>query len=145
MQVCTVVYVSFTIFRPVLDSLPPKQPKVGFGTFKNVCHMTTLTVRLWQNWIGARSGNHDEGGQVATRQAGASLFIAIHQLFNEALLGTDGDTKKDDFLEKFQTAFDPPPPLIFGKSCYGFRDKSAYVHYGGTVMYYMILFPMIYM
>ena len=35
-----------------------------------------------------------------------------------------------------------PPPLIFGKSCCGFRDKSAYVHYGGTVVYYMILFPM---
>ena len=55
-------------------------------------------------------------------------------------LGRDGHTKTDDFLEKFQTAFDPP--FIFGKSCCGFRDKSAYVHYGGTVMYYMILFPM---
>ena len=32
------------------------------------------------------------------------------------------------------------PPLIFGKSYCGFRDKSAYVHYGGTVVYYMILF-----
>ena len=35
-----------------------------------------------------------------------------------------------------------PPPLIFGKSYCGFRDKSAYVHYGGTVVYYVILFPM---
>ena len=34
------------------------------------------------------------------------------------------------------------PPLIFGKSYCGFRDKSAYVHYGGTVVYHMILFPM---
>ena len=42
-----------------------------------------------------------------------------------------------------------PPPIIFGKLCCGFRDKnawfrdkSAYVHYGGTVIYYMIIFPM---
>ena len=34
------------------------------------------------------------------------------------------------------------PPLIFEKSYCGFRDKSAYVHFGGTVIYYMILFPM---
>ena len=33
-------------------------------------------------------------------------------------------------------------PLIFGKSCCAFCDKSAYVQYGGTVVYYMILFPM---
>ena len=30
-------------------------------------------------------------------------------------LGTDGATKSDEFSKKFQTAFDPPPPLIFGK------------------------------
>ena len=29
-------------------------------------------------------------------------------------------TKSDEFLEKFQTAFDPPPPLIFGKLCCNF-------------------------
>ena len=56
-------------------------------------------------------------------------------------LGTDGVFKTDEFSEKFQTAFDPPP-LNFGKSYSRFRDKSAYVHYGGTVVYYMILFPM---
>ena len=33
-------------------------------------------------------------------------------------LGKDPVTKSDEFLEKFQTAFDPPPfPLIFGKVC----------------------------
>ena len=37
--------------------------------------------------------------------------------------GTDGDTKTDEFSEKFQTAFDPP--LIFGKSYCGFCDKIA--------------------
>ena len=39
-------------------------------------------------------------------------------------LGKDGHTKTDEFLEKFQTAFDPPP-LIFGKSYCAFRDKIA--------------------
>ena len=34
-------------------------------------------------------------------------------------LGKGGASKTDEFLEKFQTAFDPPP-LIFGKSCYAF-------------------------
>ena len=34
---------------------------------------------------------------------------------NLEILGRDPATKLDDFLEKFQTAFDPPPPLIFGK------------------------------
>ena len=38
-------------------------------------------------------------------------------------LGTGGHTKTDETLEKFQTAFDPPP--IFGKSYCGFRDKIA--------------------
>ena len=42
----------------------------------------------------------------------------------QLLKGTDGVTKTDKFSEKFQTAFDPPP-LIFGKSYCGFRDKIA--------------------
>ena len=50
----------------------------------------------------------------------------------DPFLGTGGPTKMDEFSEKFQTAFDPPP-LIFGKLYCGFRDKSAYVHYGGNV------------
>ena len=33
-------------------------------------------------------------------------------------------SKTDEFSEKFQTAFDPPP-LIFGKLYCGFRDKIA--------------------
>ena len=41
-------------------------------------------------------------------------------------LGKGNPTKTDEFSDKFQTAFDPP--LIFGKSYCGFRDKSAYVH-----------------
>ena len=34
-------------------------------------------------------------------------------------LGTGGHKKMDEFSEKFQTAFDPPP-LIFGKLCSNF-------------------------
>jgi len=59
-------------------------------------------------------------------------------------LGKDGVSKTDEFSEKFQTAFDPPPH--FRKIMLRFSrqncDKSAYVQYGGTVVYYMILFPM---
>ena len=38
-------------------------------------------------------------------------------------LGTGQVNKSDEFLEKFQTALDPP--LIFRKSYCGFRDKIA--------------------
>ena len=43
---------------------------------------------------------------------------------NSSDLGKGGVSKTDEFLEKFQTAFDPPP-LIFGKSYCAFRDKIA--------------------
>ena len=45
------------------------------------------------------------------------------------LIGTGGGTKTDDFLEKFQTAFDPPP-LIFGKLYCKFfiMDMVAFTH-----------------
>ena len=33
------------------------------------------------------------------------------------------NTKTDEPSEKFQTAFDPPPPLNFGKSRYNFFRK----------------------
>ena len=64
--------------------------------------------------------------------------------FVTSSLGKDGVSKTDEFSEKFQTAFDPPPH--FRKIILRFSrqncDKSAYVQYGGTVVYYMILFPM---
>ena len=41
------------------------------------------------------------------------------------ILGTEHDTKTDEFSEKFQTAFDHPHPIIFGKSYCGFCDKIA--------------------
>ena len=50
--------------------------------------------------------------------------------------------KRMNFWKNSKRLLTPPPPLIFGKSYCGFCDKSAYVHYGGTVVYYMILFPM---
>ena len=50
-------------------------------------------------------------------------------------LGKGPATKLDDFLEKFQTAFDPPlppRPLIFGKSCWNLfiMDMVAYMQGG---------------
>ena len=66
-------------------------------------------------------------------------------VFLYIFLGKDGVSETDEFSEKFQTAFDPPPPH-FRKIMLRFSrqncDKSAYVPYGGTVVYYMILFPM---
>ena len=55
-----------------------------------------------------------------------SMKLESYQLFVKTkvlgqlqcnFLGKDGPTKTDEFLEKFQTAFDPPPPH--------FRDKIA--------------------
>ena len=46
-------------------------------------------------------------------------------------LGTGEATKTDEFSEKFQTAFDPLPPLIFGKLdcnfCLGKHPKKTYI------------------
>ena len=39
------------------------------------------------------------------------------------VLGTHSPSKTDEFSEKFQTAFDPPHPLIFGKLCCNFFPK----------------------
>ena len=46
-------------------------------------------------------------------------------------LGKSPATKSDDFLEKFQTALDPPP-LIFGKLCCNFfiMDMVAFMQGG---------------
>ena len=58
--------------------------------------------------------------------------------------GTGGVSKTDEFLEKFQMAFDPPPSFSENHVRFSRQncDKSVYVQYGGTVVYYMILFPM---
>ena len=50
-------------------------------------------------------------------------FLAALAALYLPCLGTPGPTKTDEFSEKFETAFDPP--LIFGKSYCGFRDKIA--------------------
>ena len=48
--------------------------------------------------------------------------------YNKIIQGTDGATKSDEISEKFQTAFDPPLSLIFGKLCifFGKRPKNLY-------------------
>ena len=55
--------------------------------------------------------------------------------------GTDGATKTDEFSEKFQTAFDPPPPSFSENHVADFATKMCMA---GMLcnMYYMILFPM---
>ena len=55
-------------------------------------------------------------------------------------LGTDGHTKTNEFSEKFQTAFDPPPHFrkiilrILRQNC----DKSAYIHFFKFLMHIFI-------
>ena len=83
---------------------------------------------------------------------GTSRYAALQNLlsrkfFTQPLgpkLGMPYISKRDEFSEKFQTAFDTPPPhfrkvilRISQQNC-----DNAYVHYGRTVVYYMILFPM---
>ena len=40
-------------------------------------------------------------------------------------LGKGPATKSDEFLEKFQTAFDPLPPLIFGNFYHFFSENPC--------------------
>ena len=49
----------------------------------------------------------------------------VHELVLFTTLGKDGCAKSDYFLEKFQTAFDPPP--IFGKLYCKFCYIVAYM------------------
>ena len=56
-------------------------------------------------------------------------FLSLSPLVAD--LGKGPATKSDGFLEKFQTAFDPPP-LIFGKSYSNFfiMDMVAFMQGG---------------
>ena len=59
----------------------------------------------------------EEGG---LHKFSTNLFLPIIAVVavlvvSNCLTGKGGNTKSDEFLEKFQTAFDLPP-LIFGKS-----------------------------
>ena len=40
------------------------------------------------------------------------------------MYGLGGATKTDELSEKFQTAFDPPPPHLVGKSCCKFFSSN---------------------
>ena len=51
--------------------------------------------------------------------------VSLTYLIFLSALGEPHVSKSDEFLEKFQTAFDPLPPLIFGKLYCGFCDKIA--------------------
>ena len=62
----------------------------------------------------------------ANRQCIAMIPINIELLgeLKRLNLGTRQANKTDDFLTKFQTAIDPPSPLIFGKSHCRFSGNS---------------------
>ena len=52
-----------------------------------------------------------------TKEAGQELLFqnSLIKFSFTKMLGKGPATKWDDFLEKFQTAFDPPPPPLFWK------------------------------
>ena len=59
------------------------------------------------------------------------IAVVAVLVVSNCLTGKGGNTKSDEFLEKFQTAFDPPH-LIFGKLCCKFfiMDMVAYMQGG---------------
>ena len=48
-------------------------------------------------------------------------------------LGTDGDTKTDEFSEKFQTGFDAPPPSFSENHVADFATKVRMVIMAGLL------------
>ena len=84
--------------------------------------MHSLFVAIpWPSWSPHTSEQHQ------------SLFVWAkwkETIITGLVLGKDPATKSDDFLEKFQTAFDPP--LIFGKLYCKFfvMDMIAYMQGG---------------
>ena len=75
----------------------------------------------------------------------SSTFWLKHSYLAEStFLGTGKVNRSDEFSEKFQTAFDPPPS--FSESYIAlFATKlwqKCVCSYGGTFVYFMILFPM---
>ena len=101
----------------------------------------TIASKLSQ--VGAQLNIYDRGGF-----RGHGIY-GFHQTFIPAFflaqrLGKDGVSKTDEFSEKFQTAYDPPPPhfrkiilRISRQNC----DKSAYVHMAGLLCIIWSYFP----
>ena len=78
------------------------------------------------------SSQQNGGSKLIASNANFSPFSprSIFLIFYSKGLGKDPATKSDEFLEKFQTTFDPP--LIFEKLCCKFflMDIFAYVQGG---------------
>ena len=72
--------------------------------------------------------------------------VSLTYLIFLSALGEPHVSKSDEFLEKFQTALDPLRPPSFSESYIAdfatkLRQKCV-CSYGGTFVYFMILFPM---
>ena len=61
------------------------------------------------------------------------IAVVAVLVVSNCLTGKGGNTKSDEFLEKFQTAFDLPP-LIFGKSYCNFFVMDMVVYMQGGMM-----------
>ena len=83
----------------------------------------------------------DQGeGLVLKAGRGKYSLICWNTMYNDGHTGRMVLQKRMNFRKNSNRPL-TPPPLIFGKSCCGFRDKSAYVQYGGTVVDYISYFP----
>ena len=67
-----------------------------------------------------RAIKSDDQGDGSEIDQGDGIVIIFSTGIIIDSLGTHFPSKTDEFSEKFQTAFDPPPPLIFGKLCCNF-------------------------
>ena len=66
--------------------------------------------RKWGRWV-----TGEARVMVVTVWQIQTILRVCKQVRSRRHLGTHSPSKTDEFSEKFQTAFDPPPPLIFGK------------------------------
>ena len=82
-------------------------------------YVCTLYVQLGETIQSTKEVNIDEYRAlwIATQVKPMSLLLR-YKVSSKSIAwwpskeGKDPSTESDEFLEKFQTAFDPPPPLI---------------------------------
>ena len=58
--------------------------------------------------------------------SGVTIFCPCYNLY-----GKDPATKLDEFFEKFQTAFDPPPPHFWKITLQFFYNEYGCIYQGG--------------
>ena len=93
-------------------------PLFDGGSCRQSLSLSTFRPRLNQIEVDQHYNNYEDGSSSASISATVSYLkpkdycagYSRNIVLYRACLGKDPATKSDDFLEKFQTAFDPPPP-----------------------------------